>query len=88
VRFETLEDRFEKSMPPLDRGWPILVYSVRAVLGSIGLIIGVGGYGFSGLFTLVVWAAMFLLSLTWLVTSLRSSGDVRCLRLRLCTAPG
>jgi hypothetical protein len=73
VLFETLEDRLEKSMPPLDRGWPILMYSVSVVLGSIALILGVGGHGFSRLFSLVVWAVMFLLSLTWLVTSLTSS---------------
>jgi hypothetical protein len=71
--FETLEDKFEKSKPPLDRGLPILLYSFYAVFSSIALILGVGRHGFSRLFSLVVWAAMFLLSLTWLMTSLKSS---------------
>jgi len=71
--FETLEDRFEKSKPPLDRGYPILMYSAGAILSSIALIRGVPGQGFSRLFSLVDWVAMLLLSLTWLVTSIRSS---------------
>jgi hypothetical protein len=75
--FETLEDAFEKSKPPLDRGWPILMYSANVVLSSFGLILE-GGHGFSQgharlLFSLIVWADMFLLSLTWLVASLKSS---------------
>jgi hypothetical protein len=75
--FETLEDAFEKSKQPLDRGWPILMYSAHAVFSSIALILE-GQHGFSQgharlLFSLVAWAVMFLLSLTWLVTSLRSS---------------
>jgi hypothetical protein len=75
--FETLEDAFEKSKPPLDRGWPILMYSANVVLSSFALIVE-GGHGFSRgpvrlLFSLIVWAVMFLLSLTWLVASLKSS---------------
>jgi hypothetical protein len=75
--FETLEDAFEKSKPPLDTGWPILMYSTDVVLSSFVLIIE-GGRGFSQgharlLFSLIVWAVMFLLCLTWLVASLRSS---------------
>jgi hypothetical protein len=71
--FETLEDAFEKSKPPLDRGWPILLYSGYVALSSIVLALGVRGHGFSHLFRLVVWAAMLLLSMNWLVTSLKSS---------------
>jgi hypothetical protein len=75
--FETLEDAFEKSKPPLDRGWPILMYSANVLLSSSALIIE-ERRGFSLvhgrlLFSLIVWAAMFLLSLTWLVASLKSS---------------
>jgi len=75
--FETLEDAFEKSKPPLDRGYPILMYSAYVVFSSIALILE-GGYVLSQkhaqlLFSLVLWAVMFSLSLTWLVTSLRSS---------------
>lgn len=71
--FETLEDRFEKSKPPLDRGYPILMYSIYASVSFIALILGERGHGFSHLFSLVDWVAMLLLSVTWLVTSLRSS---------------
>jgi hypothetical protein len=75
--FETLEDAFEKSKPPLDRGWPILMYSANVALSSLALIIE-GRHGFSLgharlLFSLIVWAVMFLLSLTWLVASFKSS---------------
>jgi len=71
--FETLEDSFEKSKPPLDRGYPILTYSFYAIVSSMALIVGVRGHGFSRPFSLVVWAVMFLLSSIWLVASLRSS---------------
>jgi hypothetical protein len=71
--FETLEDKFEKSKKPLDRGLPILMYGATATVSSIVLILRARGHGFSHLFSLVDWAAMFLLSSTWLVTSLRSS---------------
>lgn len=71
--FEMLEEKFEKSKPRLDRGLPILLYSSYAVISFIALIFGAGQHGFPWLFRLVVWAAMFLLSLTWLTTSLKSS---------------
>ena len=71
--FETLEDKIEKSKKPLDPGLPILIYGATAAVSSIVLILRVQGHGFSHLFSLVGWAAMFLLALTWLVTSLRSS---------------
>jgi hypothetical protein len=81
--FETLEEKFEKSKPPLDRGYPILVYSSYAIVSFIALILGVPGHGFSHLFSLVVWASMFLLSLTWLVTGLRSSVPITRHELRV-----
>jgi hypothetical protein len=71
--FETLEDMFEKSKHPLDRRLPVVMYGIYAILGLIALILGVRRHGFSQLFRLVVWAAIFLLSLTWLVASLRSA---------------
>ncbi|PWT84255.1 MAG: hypothetical protein C5B58_05000 [Acidobacteria bacterium] len=71
--FETLEDALEKSKPPLDRGVPILAYSILAVLSFVFLVVGVERHGFSRLLGPVVWAVMFLLSLNWLITSLRSS---------------
>jgi hypothetical protein len=71
--FETLEDKFEESKKPLDPGLPILMYSASALGSCIAIFLGMGRHGFSHLFSLVVWATMFLLSLTWLITSLRSS---------------
>ena len=71
--FETLEDKLEKSKKPLDPGLPILIYGATAAVSSIVLILRVHGHGFSHLLSLVGWAAMFLLSLAWLVTSFRSS---------------
>jgi len=71
--FESLDDMFEKSKKPLDRRLSILMYGTTAIGSFIFLFLGVLGHGFSHLFNLVVWAAMFLLSLTWLVTSLRLS---------------
>jgi hypothetical protein len=71
--FETLEDKFEKSKKPLDPGLPILMYGITAAVSSILLILGARGHGFSHLFRLAVLAAMFLLSLTWLITSFGSS---------------
>jgi hypothetical protein len=74
--FETLEDAFEKYQRPVDRGDPIVLYSLYVVFSSIALLFGVGGHGFLRLFRLVDCAAMFLLSLTWLVASLRSSARI------------
>jgi hypothetical protein len=71
--FETLEDKLEKSKKPLDPGLPILMYGATAAVSSIMLILRARGHGLSHLFSLLDSAAMFLLSLTWLVTSLRSS---------------
>ncbi len=74
--FESLDDKVEKSKKPLDRSLPILMYGTTVIGSSIFLILGVLGHGFSHLFNLAVWAAMFLLSLTWLVTSVRSSAPI------------
>jgi hypothetical protein len=75
--FGTLEDAFEKSKPPLHRGYPILGYSAHLVFSSFALILE-GSQVFSQghvrlLFSLILWAVMFLLSLTWLGAILRSS---------------
>jgi hypothetical protein len=66
--FETLEDMFEKSKP-LDRRWPILMYSAYAVAGLGFLILGVRRHQPLGL---VVGAVMFVLSLIWLTTTIGS----------------
>jgi hypothetical protein len=85
--FETLEDAFEKSKPPLDPGWPIWMYSTHVVFSFFALVVEVG-HGFSHwharlLFSLIVWAVMFLLCLTWLVASLRSSVPITRLDFRV-----
>ena len=74
--FETLEDIAEKSKPPLDRGYPILTYCFHLILSSAVLILWVRGHRFSHPLSLVLWAAMFVLSLTWLVIGLRSSAPI------------
>ena len=79
--FETLEDTFEKSKPPLDRGDPILMYSMYIVVGQFYLIDGVRRQHPLGA---VVGAVVFLLSLIWLITTIRSPAPVsrRDLRVR------
>ena len=67
--FESLEDAFEKSKPPLDRGDPILMYSMYAVVGVFYLIEGVRRHHPFGA---VVGAVVFLLSLIWLTTTIKS----------------
>ena len=74
--FETLEDKLEKSKQPPSPGYPILIYGFHAVISSIALHRGVPGHGFSRLFSLVDWAVLFLLSVTWLVRSLRSPASM------------
>lgn len=67
--FETLDPQ-EQTVP---RRYPLLMYSTYTVVGLVFLILGVRRHGISQPFRLVVGAAMFLLSLTWLITTLRSS---------------
>jgi hypothetical protein len=67
--FETLEDMAEKSKPPLDRGWPALTYSLYAIVGLVYLILGAQRHQLLGP---VVGAVTFLLSLVWLITTIRS----------------
>ena len=70
--FETL-DPAEQSVP---RRWPLLMYSTYAVGGLVFLIFGVRKHGFSQPFRLAIGTAMFFLSLTWLVTTLRSTSPI------------
>jgi len=71
--FESLDDAFEKSKPPLDRGYPILIYSMDVVIGLFYLIEGVQR---RRPFGAVVGAVVILLSLTWLITTIRSRVQV------------
>jgi ankyrin repeat protein len=67
--FETLDAPLDKTV---DRRWPLLTYSLYAIGGLLILILEVRKHGFSEPYRLVVPAAMFLLSFTWLVATLGS----------------
>ena len=67
--FETLEDMREKSQRPLDRGWPLLTYSLYVVSGLFYIVEGVRRHHPFGV---VVGAVVFLLSLIWLITTIKS----------------
>ena len=79
--FETLEDMREKSQRPMDREWPLLMYSMDAVLGLFCIISGMQRHQPIGI---LVGAVVFLLSLIWLITTIRSPAPVtrRDLRAR------
>lgn len=67
--FETLEEMCEKSQRPLDRRWPLLIYGMDIVIGLFYMIVGVPRHQPVGV---VVGAVVFLLSLIWLITTIRS----------------
>lgn len=67
--FETLEDMREKSQRPMDPFWPLLMYSVDIVAGLFYVICGMQRYQRLGA---LVGAVVFLLSLVWLITTIRS----------------
>jgi hypothetical protein len=67
--FETLEEMREKSQRPLDRGWPLLIYGMNILIGLFYVFDGLPRHH---LFGVVVGAVVFLLSLVWLITAIRS----------------
>ncbi len=67
--FETLEDMREKSQGPLDRRWPLLMYSMDVIVGLVYIIDGMRRHQPFGV---LVGAVVFLLSLIWLITTIRS----------------
>jgi hypothetical protein len=67
--FETLEDMREKSQRPISREWPLLMYSMDVVLGLFYIIIGMQRHQ---PFAVLVGAVVFLLSLIWLIRTIRS----------------
>ena len=79
--FETLEDMFEKSKPPMDPGWPVLTHSMDALFGLLYVIMGREMHQPLGV---AVGAIVFLLSLIWLISTIRSPLPVsrRDLRVR------
>jgi hypothetical protein len=67
--FETLEDMREKSQRPLGRGTALIMYSFDFVLGLFYLISGMRRHQS---LAVLVGAVVFLLSLIWLVATIRS----------------
>jgi hypothetical protein len=67
--FETLEDMREKSQRPMDPFWPLLMYSFDCVLGLFYIISGMQMHQRLGI---LVGAVVFLLSLIWLVATIKS----------------
>jgi hypothetical protein len=70
---------FETLGPPeqtVARRWPLLMYSTYALGGLVFLIFGVRRHGFSQPFRLAVGAAILILSLASLATTLRTKSPM------------
>lgn len=67
--FETLEDMREKSQRPISRGTALFVYGFDLALGLFYVISGMGRHQ---LFGVLVGAVVVLVSLIWLITTIRS----------------
>ena len=70
--FETLE-------PPeqlVARRWPLLMYGTYCLAGLVFVVLGVRRHGFSQPYSLAIGAVMFVLSLVWFVTTLRSKSPL------------
>ena len=70
--FETLE-------PPKEivaRRWPLLMYGIYGLAGLVFVTLDLRRHGFSQPFNLAIGSVMFFLSLTWLVTTLRSESPI------------
>lgn len=67
---------FETSEPPehvVDRRWQLLFYGVFLLAGLVYVVFGLRRHGFSQPISLAIGVVMFFLSLTWVVTTLRST---------------
>jgi hypothetical protein len=67
--FETLEDMREKSQRPMSRGTALFMYSFDLVLGVFYIISGMHR---NQKFAVLIGTVVFLLSLIWLITTVRS----------------
>jgi hypothetical protein len=67
--FETLEDMREKSPRPMSRGTALFMYSFDLALGLFYIISGMRRHQ---PLAVLVGAVVFLLSLIWLVSTIRS----------------
>ena len=77
---------FESLEPPeqrVSRRWPLLFYGFYAFAGIVFLVLGVNRHGFSHPFSLAIDALMFFLSLTWLMTTLRSGTEATSRHFKL-----
>jgi hypothetical protein len=71
--FETLEGMREKSQRPMSRGTALLMYSFDFVVGLFSIVSGMQRHQF---LAVLVGAFVFLLSLIWLVATIRTSVQV------------
>lgn len=70
---------FETLKPPeqlIARRWAFLMYGTYSVVGFVFLVFGVRRHGFSQPFGLAIAAVTLVLSVVWLVTTLRSSAPL------------
>jgi hypothetical protein len=70
--FETLE-------PPeqmVTRRWPLLSYGMCGLAGLLFVVLRVRRHGFSQPVSLAIAGVMLFLSLTWLVTTVRSAASL------------
>ena len=70
--FDTLEPPEQE----VSRRWLLLMYGTYALGGLVFITLGLRRHGVSQPFRLAVGTAMFLLSVTWLVTGLRSTSPM------------
>jgi hypothetical protein len=78
--FETLERPPEE---PIDRRWPIMFYGVYCLIGLVSFSGNLSRHRFSQPAILAVAAIMFFLSLTFLVSALRSPSPLGTRKLRV-----
>jgi hypothetical protein len=71
--FETLEEMRERSQRPMSRGTALFMYSFDFVLGLFYIIDGMQRHQ---PFAALAGAVVSLLSLIWLITTIRSPGRV------------
>jgi hypothetical protein len=70
---------FESSEPPgkfMARQWPILFYGAYCLVGLVSFGVNVSRNRLSHPASLAVACLMFVLSLTWLITTLRSGPPI------------
>jgi hypothetical protein len=69
-------ERLEPPEQPVARRWPLLMYGTYSLIGILFLLLGVLRHGLSQPFSLAIAAIMVVLSLVWLVMTLRSKSPL------------